>query len=120
MKKRKKSHKNSHLRRLFLGSRMEFDGNESAGQNAVFANGSRFGLRDIDFIIENSFKWSIAVVFEFKSGNFTRSHSEEFIAGPCRFNELKDYANEMATKAGLGMPEGYVFNRNTWKAKVVG
>lgn len=120
-KKRKKTNKNNHLRRLFIGARMEFDGNEDNGQIAEFANGEQFGVRDVDFIIKNLFFWRICVKFEFVNEfNHRRTYEETFKTSKIRFNELKDYADELCTKAGLGMPEGYRFDRNTWKAKVLG
>lgn len=117
---KRKKNRNNHIRRMFLGAHLEFDGNEENGQVAEFANGTMFGQCDIDQLIKGTFKWDVTASFEFKSGNFTRTHEEHFKAGPCRFNDLSGYADELSTKAGIGMPEGYEFSKNTWKARIIG
>lgn len=120
-KPRKTINKTSHLRRSFIGARIEFDGNEDHGQIAEFANGRLFNERDIHFIVKNAFIWIIDVTFEFRNElGFSRFDTQNFKTSPCRFNELSDYANELGVKAGLGMPDGYRFYKNTWKAKVIG
>lgn len=121
-KPRKKPSKASHLRRMFIGARMEFDGNEDNGQVCELANGKQLTVSMVDQLIRNEFCWDISITFEFKNEfGFVRGETKEFkIKEPCRFNALTSFADELGVKVGLEMPDGYVFHRNTWKARVIG
>lgn len=112
--------KSSHLRRSFIGARIEFNGNIEDEQNAVFANGRMFRERDLHFVIRNVFTWSVDLEFEFKNDiGFVRTPKQTFKTSPCRFNELTDYVYELTTKEGLNMPSGYKFVKNRWRARIV-
>lgn len=119
---RKKKSKSNHQRRRYIGVMMAFDGIEENGQTCIFTNGHQLTERDIDQLIKFEFRWLIEIRFIYKNElGFVRTAIEEFrINTPCRFNSLKEYANELGTKAGLSMPDGYKFDLNTWKARVIG
>ena len=121
-KTRKKQSKAAHYRRQMIGARICFDGDEEAGQVAEFRDGTQFNEKAIDFLIRHEWKWNIEITFVFKNDiGFKRETTRMFvISDPCRFNSLKDYADELATMAGLDQPEGYKFHLNTWKARVTG
>lgn len=122
MKPRKKKNKSSHLRRQFIGARMEFDGNEENGQICELASGRQLNELQIDLLIKFEFRWMIAIKFIYKNDlGFVRTVHEEFkVPTPCRFNSLKGYADELGIKAGLDQPDGYTFDSNTWKARIIG
>lgn len=121
-KTRKKKSKANHNRRRFLHARMCFDGIEENGQIAEFRDGTQFNDQDINDVIRFEFKWSIITRYIFKNElGFERTVEDHFtVKTPCRFNSLKDLAYEQGTRAGLSMPEGYEFDRNTWEARVIG
>lgn len=121
-RKRKIKSVSSSRRRRFIGARIEFDGHEENGQIAQFRDGRQFQVRDIDDVIKYEFRWDIVSRYIFKNElGFERTAEERFkTEAPVRFNSLKDLAYEQGTRAGLGMPEGYVFDRNEWEAKIIG
>lgn len=118
---KQKASKHNHLRRKFIGARIEFDGYEEHGQCAQFANGRLFNEVDINRILRFDFAWNIKCSMIYKNDlGFLRIVDEQFKTSRIRFNDLSPYVDELATKAGLGMPEGYKFHLNTWQAKVIG
>ena len=110
----------NHMRRKLLGAVINYNGNPDDGQLAVFANGDPFNERDLHFACKGTFTWKVTVKFFYRNREgFTRSSERTFASSPLRFNELGDYAHELAVMAGLDMPEGYKFHKETWRAKII-
>ena len=121
--KRKIKSASSSRRRRFIGARIEFDGIEENYQIAEFSNGRDLNAYDVDDLIKFEFKWNIyecKLIYKNCLG-FTRTKDIHFkTPEPIRFNDLKPFVDEQATITGLEMPEGYGFDRNTWKARIIG
>jgi hypothetical protein len=120
-RKTKKTCKNNHIRRKFLGARLEFDGNENNEQRCCFRNGRLFTNADLDLAIALPFCWRIELKLKFKDGTgFVRIPEVQFdVSSAVRFNELKQVVDDYTTIAGLEMPGDYEFHSNTWKAQII-